>query len=181
MLSEVAENTNEQAKGQKEKNERTGTEEQEQDSKERKNKSGKTGTAPTPRRTRTERPERKDKNRAKDHRTGPKNKRGAHRKKDKQTPSKDKTTTTPAPSPPPHQGHPPRCLAVTTNKTTDKTTNTERRHSCCRPNCTRPFGPRSVVTSTIPALDRAGYTLILFLLSPTLPLPPLGGSGEKTK
>ena len=44
VLSEVAENTNGQAKGQKEKNGRTGTEEQERDSKERKDKNGRQRT-----------------------------------------------------------------------------------------------------------------------------------------
>lgn len=154
--------------------------------KEQKTKNRRTRTAPTPRRTRTERPEQKNKNCAKEqkNRTTEQDQRtrGAPtKKKTRQTPSKRQAKATPTPSPPLHQGHPPRCLAVATNKTTDKTTNTEHRHSCCRPNCTRPFGPRSVVTSTIPALDRAGYTLILFLLSPTLPLPPLGGVGGEDK
>ena len=164
------------------KNGRTRAEEQE-----RKNRNGiaknkRTGTAPTPRRARTERPAQKDKSRAKEQKNRTKKQEGRpQEQKTRRTQSKDKTTTTPAPSPPPHQGHLPRCLAVATNKTTNKTTDTEHRHSCCRPNCTRPFGPRSVVTSTIPALDRAGYTLILFLLSPTLPLPPLGGVGGEDK
>ena len=152
------------------------------ESKEQKTKNKRTRTAPTPRRTKTKRPEQKDKTCAKEQ----KNRTTEQDQRTRGAPTGQKTSecqakTTPAPNPPSHQGHPPRCLAVATNKTTDKTTNTEHRHSCCRPNCTRPFGPRSVVTSTIPALNRAGYTLILFLLSPTLPLPPLGGSGEKTK
>ena len=150
------------------------------ESKEQKDKNKRTGTAPTPRRTRTERPEQKDKNCAKEQKNRT-TKQDQRTRPTGQKTSKRHTNTTLASSPLPHQGHPPQCLAVATNKTTNKTTDTEHRHSCCRPNCTRPCGPRSVVTSTIPALDRAGYTLILLLLSPTLPLPPLGGSGEKTK
>ena len=191
MLSEVAENIKGQARGQKGKNRRTGTEEQEQDSKERKNKSGKQRTKDQEqknkncanarknksRKTRTERQKLRQGTEKQDHRTGPKNKRGAHRTKDKQMPSKGHTSakpTTPPRAPTPVLG---RC-----NKQNNKQNNkTNHRHSCCRPNCTRPFGPRSVVTSTIPALNRAGYTLILFLLSPTLPLPPLRGVGGEDK
>lgn len=146
---------------------------------ERKSKSGTIKSG----RTRTERSAQKNQNRANDqkNRNGAKTQR-TRRAPTSQKPSKGKANATPTPSPPPQQGRSPRCLAVATNKTTNKTTDipvTSNRHSCCRPNCTRPFGPRSVVTSTIPALDRAGYTLILFLLSPTLPLPPLGGRGRR--
>lgn len=181
MLSEVAKNTKGQARGQKEKNRRTGAEEQERDNKKRKTKNRRTGTAPTPGRTRTERLEQKNKNYAKEQ----KNRTTEQDQRTREAPTGQKTRKrqakiTPAPSPPSHQRHPPRCLAAATNKTTDKTTNTEHRHSCCRPNCTRPFGPRSVVTSTIPPLTGRATRLFYFFF-PDPPPPPFGGSGEKTK
>lgn len=186
MLSEVAENTNEQARGQKEKNGRTGTKEQERDSKERKNKNRTQRTKDQEqknkncanarknknRKTRTERQDLRQGTEKQDHRTGPKNKRGAHKKKDKQTPSKDHTNSKPTIPP-----KAPTPVLGSRHKQNNKTSN---RHSCCRPNCTRPFGPRSVVTSTIPPLTGRATRLFYFFF-PDPPLPPLGGVGEKTK
>ena len=176
MLSEVAENTNEQAKGQKEKNERIGTEEQEQDSKERKNKSGKQRTKDQEqknknRKTRTERQEPRQRTEEQDQKT----RRAPTRTKDKANAKQrqDDHHANAKPTTPPRT---PTPVLGSRHKQNNKTSN---RHSCCRPNCTRPFGPRSVVTSTIPALDRAGYTLILFFLPRPSPSPLWGGRGRR--
>lgn len=118
MLSEMAENIKGQARGQKEKNRRTGAEEQERDSKERKNKSEKQGTKEQEqknrnsantqknknRKTRTEEQEQRQGTEKQDHRTGPKNKRGAHKTNAKQTqhqhhPSIKPTTPPKTPTP----------------------------------------------------------------------------------
>ena len=148
------------------------------ESKEQKAKNRRTGTAPTPRRTRTERPEQKDKNCAKEQKNRTTEQDQRTRPTGQKT-SKDQAKATPAPSPLPHQGHPPRCLAIATNKTTNKTTNTEHKHSCCRPNCTRPFGPRFVVTSTIPPLTGRATRLFYFFFPRPSPSPLWGGRGRR--
>lgn len=184
MLSEVAENIKGQARGQKEKNGRTGTEEQEQGSKEQKDKSRKQGTEGQEqrnknsanaqknknRKTRTERQDLRQGTEKQDHRTGPKNKRGAHKKKDKQTPSKGHTNSKPTIPP-----RAPTPVLGSCHKQNNKQNNkTSNRHSCCRLNCTRPFGPRSVVTSTIPPLTGRATRLFYFFF-PDPPPPPFGG------
>ena len=166
----------------RQKDRRERTKEQERKNKNRTAKSGRTRAEKRERRQRPEEQEQKDPNGKT--RTAPRTTEQDRRTRGAPTRTKDKANakqrqddhhTSAKPTTPPRA---PTPVLGSRHKQNNKTSN---RHSCCRPNCTRPFGPRSVVTSTIPALNRAGYTLILFLLSRPSPPPLWGGVGEKTK
>ena len=126
-------------------------------------------------------PHRKIRAAQKNRRTRPKNKRGAHKNK-RQGERKAKTRRPPRQRQAhyPTKGTHPGAWQLPQTKQQTKQQNKPQTlllppqlHSALRASL------RCDVN--YPALSRAGYTLILFLLSPTLPLPPLGGVGGEDK